>query len=196
MSGETTTHNPEAAAPLTNMGGLTLSTINVNDVQGCGGVFSVDDGKVRALDLVANSTAGSAVTLSTWNKTAAAVVPVVRVTASGVAIGQPVTAGAATFAALKANSVTDGALTGAISVAATTLTDGVASLTAGSLSGVKNIQMSGVFSAANLATPLMDIVPDGDRYFGGAARVNSWRGVPALEPDQPHNPWHGRCEVA
>ena len=95
------------------------------------------------------------------------------VTASGAVTGASISDGTATLSAgtLGAKSVTvSGAVTGA------SISDGTATLNAGVLSGLKSLSMTGVFTVADVETPIVNVpVNTGAVYFGGVNVAGSWR---------------------
>ena len=118
------------------MGNMRGGTLALNDITAIGHLFSVDDGHARSLDVVANSTPGSTVTLSTWSAKTSSVVPVVITTASSVTINQPLTAVSVSDGVA---AVAGGVASGFKSVTAGTLSDGVASISGGVVSGLKAV---------------------------------------------------------
>lgn len=148
------THYPATAEVPAGLGAgnMAIGALQLEDIRGVSGIFSVDDGKQRQLDIVANSANGSAVTLGTWDAQKAEVTPVVTVTSSGVNSTQPVSA----------------PTVNATTVVADSITDGVATLANGALTGVRSLNLTESFQTPEVHTQALVI---GEAGAAGSFRM-------------------------
>ncbi len=147
----TTTHLPATEATGLTDGVVTMASLELNDIRGVSGIFSVDDGQRRQLDIVANSTEGSVVTLGAWDAKAGEVRPVVSVGSTGVVVAQPLTAPTLSATTVEAN----------------VLTDGLATLSNATLTGLKTLTLSESLDAHDVQTQSL--------VFGEAGAPGSFR---------------------